>query len=268
MARRGPKSWTSKRTKPSYARPARSTAYRKRVGAAAALSGMKPGVPKASSVHRFTRWGPQLTLVSYDAGGGIKAFQILNEDGATTTPISISSPFTDSTGDEMRALGGSAQWRLSDLPGVTDFTNLFDHYTIEQVDVEVNDTHNHSSSDSNQQSMPTITYTPDFDDTTVPTAASTIAEYQRAKTHTFRGDGKPLKFSIKPRVAQPVYRQSVTSAYMAGPENTRINTTYNDVSHFGLKFWMNQLAAYNTPDTGATRITFKMKYHLKFADPK
>lgn len=209
-----------------------------------------------------------MSIVNYDMGGGVTGMQVGSDDNTVTIPLSIGSPTADTTANATQyKLGGSMQWTIADVPSSSEFTTLFDRYEIEQVDVEVNCTQN-SATVGIVNSMPTITYVPDFDDATVPANPSTISQYQRAKTWTFRGDGKPLKFSVKPRVQVPVYRTGVTFAYQAGGPHTLVDLGNTDVPHYGLKFFLENLLSGTSPIQGETNITFKCKYHFKFLDPR
>lgn len=253
--------------------PSKTRSYSWRKGSARpaeTLTGMRAGVTKTSTVHRFTRWGAKMSVTNYDLGGGVTEFRVLADDGGVTVPLTIGNTAVDTTspGAQQYKFGGAMEWSLNDLPSNTDFTNLFDRYEIEQVDIEINDLHNSSTGTNGITAMPTITYVPDFDDSAVPANASIVSQYQRAKTWTFRGDGKPLKISIKPRVQVPVYRAGMTSAYSAGVSGTKVDLAYPDVPHYGLKMWFENCHSGTSPVVGQTNLTFKIKYHLKFLDPR
>lgn len=256
--------------------PSKTRSYPWRAGKARpveALAGMTVGVPRASPVHRFTRWGPKINIVNYDAGGGVNAIQTVPDDNVVTNPIAITGPLPDGTGSTLGSqstfqYGGAIEFQLADVPNVADFTSLFDHYEIEQVDFEVNCLTNSFSGGALQTMAPTITYVPDFDDSTLPSDASEIAQYQRSRTWCFRSTSQPLKFSIKPRVAVPI--NAAGAAYAAGPSNISLNAANAAVPHYGLKFWVSgaQSGVGGSIQRGQHNLSFKMKYHLKFRDPK
>jgi len=253
--------------------PSKTRSYPWRSGSsrpAEALMGLRTGRSKPASVHRFTRWGGTYVMEVYDAGGGVAAVRIKSDGATASDPIEVGNLTTTSftTG---ASFAGAMQFRLGDLPSVGDFTSLFDHYAIEQVDIEFDSLQNSAqvgAATTPVETIPSIVYCPDFDDATLPADAAELAEYQRAKTWTFRGSGKPLKISLKPRTALTVFRSGVTNAYSAGPEGNAVNVSYTDVPHYGLKFWVDNMPA---PTIGAATlagIRFKVKYHLKFLDPK
>lgn len=256
--------------------PSKTRTYSWRTGSARpaeALKGATVGVRKAANVHRFTRWTPQVNIVNYDVGGGVHGITLITDDTVPTQPLALTAMTPDGTGSSAGSqstfqYGGAVAFQLSDLPGVTDFTKLFDHYEIEQVDFEVNCLTNSYSGGALQTIAPTLTYVPDFDDDTLPSDASEISQYQRAKTWTFRSTSMPLKFSVKPRVAIPI--NAAGAAYAAGPAGVSINMANAAVPHYGLKFWVRgaQSGVGGSIQQGQHNLSWKMKYHLKFRDPK
>lgn len=262
------------RTKKGW--PSKTRTYPWRAGgprpAVLALGGIKAGLTNPSSVHRFTRWSSTMVLDLAPPVAGVYAPRVSNQDAllGTTYPFTLSSAsgpnLPSGTGENW---GGSIKFQLSDLPKYTDFTSLFDHYTIEQVDIEMDLIQNSANLNHGGVggTMPSITYVPDFDDNNVPADGSALSQYQRSRTFTFRGSGKPLKFSIKPRVATTVYRTAITSAYAAGAENTPLNLTYTDVPHYGVKFWFDNWPVSADGTIGA-QLRVRMRYHLKLQDPQ
>lgn len=270
----GPKqrSWTKKRK----GWPSKTRSYPWRKGSARpaeALKGMKVGVGRASNVHRFTRWAGTVILRSADVGGGVQQ-AISDVESGSTNPISVNNTTMEPLSGFGVQFGGAAQFTLADLPQYTEFTALYDHYAIEQVDVEMDCLANSAAASNDpavpygQNKMPTITYVPDFDDAVVPSSGQDVNQYQRAKTWTFRGDGKPLKFSIKPRTAVTVYRSAVTAAYAPGRESQQLDASYTDIPHYGFKFWVNNMPEAVGGLSTPAPIRVKMRYHLKFLDPR
>lgn len=253
--------------------PSKTRSYPWRTGSARpvlALSGVKAGRKTPTSIHRFTRWCSTINVGLTSLGGGVANVSAVVLDGGTTNPINVGALAT-TFGSSNFSFGGTAQFSLGNVPSSTDFSTLFDHYTLEQVDVEIDCLQNTTAAlPGTLVEMPSIMYVPDFDDAALPSSGSQINEYQRARTWTFRGDGKPLKFSIKPRTAIQVFRSAVTTAYAAGAEGTPLNIGYTDVPHYGFKFWVDNMALLPTVtsafDSPVLRV--KMKYHMKFQDPK
>lgn len=272
MPRTSPKSWSrrsSKGSKPSGTRRRNPT---RTVGKAAqGLAGRVKAVRSAPNSHRFARPSPTYNLVS-NVGGIAPSLTVVSDDVTTTS----TNPFTvlglagsSYFGPDVYQMGGSLQFRLSDVTDFTDFTELFDHYTIEQVDVEVSNLHNSSGATDARSIMPTLNYVCDFDDATPPAAPQTLANFQRAKSWTFRGDGQPLKFSVRPRIAQTVYTTGLTSAYGPGKQGQLLDCDRTDIPFYGIKFWLQDVYVSGTSAAiGETNLRWKLKYHLKMVDPK
>lgn len=273
--RSGPKTW--KGTKKGWPSKGRTYPWRKgtKRPVTMALTGMKAGVPRSPVTHRFSRWTNTYSLRNFDVGGGIAGFQFVSE-GPEPIPIFIGavSPGGSAGIAGVYSLAAAAQFSLIDLPNYTEFTSLFDKYSIEQVDFVIENAHNAGfaavTAGGATSLMPRITYCPDFDDAIPPSTAREINNYQRAKVWTFRGDGSPLKFSIKPRVATKIYRDAVADAFGTGAEGTKLDNLTPDVPHYGLKMWLENLISSSLPDpvvAGQTLLTFKMRYHMVFNDP-
>jgi hypothetical protein len=259
-ARKGAKKgWPSK---------TRSYAWRKgETRPTEALKGLKVSVTKPPTAHRFTRWGPTFNMINYDIGGGITGFKIVGDD-TPASPLFLGTPAADGAGVSQWQIGGAFEFALPDVSAYTDFTSLFDQYSIEQVDIEFDDVHNTSIGGAGISSLPQICYVPDFDDSAIPGNARAVSEYQRAKVWTFRGDGKPLKVSVQPRVAVPIYNGISAPGYATGTAGMLYNVTTPTMPFYGMKLWFRNLTSGPTIAEGQTNIRFKVKYHLKFNDPK
>lgn len=267
MPRTSPKSWG--RRKAGGKKSARKSAPRTGKGAQG-LAGRVKAVRSAPNSHRFSRPSPTYNIVSNV--GGAPSISVIRDDVTTTgsTPFTLLGLNASSYGaTDVYQFGGSLQFKLSDVTAYSDFTELFDHYTIDQVDIEVTNLHNSANTQQFAALMPTIMYVCDFDDATPPVAAQYMNEFQRAKSWTFRGDGQPLKFSVRPRIASTVYATGVTAAYGPGKQGQLIDSDRTDVPFYGVKFWIQDAYITGTSAAiGETNLRWKMKYHLKMVDPK
>lgn len=260
-----PKKWASK--KKTWSRNPRSTAYRKK--RVVTTNGLKSSIGSAPFKHKFTRWANLKDVVSYNAGGGTVGVKVTEDSGGGTAPLALGAVGADPSGvANSYTFGGAFQFQLTDLPAYSDFQNLFDQYRIDQVDIEVSQVQNAASAGNPASQMMTIMYAPDFDDANVPTLASNLTERQRMKQWTFRGDGKPLRISVQPRVAVPLYRAGITSPYSVASQQTFIDMADSDVPHYGLKFWIQDAFSSTSVYTGETHLRFKMKYHISCKDPQ
>lgn len=265
--RRNPKAFKSGRR--VYKKSAtRSTSYRKRV---LTLKGTGVSVRKAKETVKFDRKVPTLYMCS-NLGGVVPTIGIKADDttSAASIPISLGGINADTCGTaDVYQFGGAMEFKLSDVTEFADFTNLFDQYSIQQVDMVITDLHNVATESQAGQVRPTIKYVVDCDDATVPAAAQTVNAYQNVKSWTFRGDGQPLRISIKPRVATTVYRTGITSAYGPAKEGMLLDVDNVDVPHYGLKMWFQDCFFSGTSSQiGKTKLRFELTYRLKFNAPK
>lgn len=265
MGRSSPKKLTWK--KRSYAKPTRSLSYRKTASSSRRVmtnSGMKSSVGSAPYQHKFIRLGEVTDLVSINSGG----FIIQPTPVVTSPGVFFGVPTADPSGvANTYQVGGSCFWTLNDVPSVTDFTALFDQYRIDQVDIEISQVQNAASAGNPASQMATIYYCPDYDDADIPASASVLLQKQRCKKWTFRGDGKPLRISVQPRVSMPVYRDGVTNAYAPASQSTFIDAKNVDVQYYGMKFWIENMYGSAALLTGETHFKWNVKYHLSFKDP-
>lgn len=241
-------------------------------------AGIGRSLRAAPNSHRFSRWTATQDLVTFDSGTYI-GLANNPDNGAVTIPLTVTggAATADTSGvGNSYMCGGAMQFRITDLPGYTDFTNLFDQYRIDQVDVEISHLFNSSTSGGSPGSpplagatMPTVMYCPDFDDAVVPTSQTQLAARQRTKQWTFRGDGGPLKFSVKPRIASLVYKTSGTTiGYTVADQSTWVNQAFTDVPSYGVKLWFQDMFQTTGGPTGMTHFRVKMRYHLSCKDPE
>lgn len=152
---------------------------------------------------------------------------------------------------------------VSALPGSTDFSNLFDQYRIDKI--ELSFILDLADGALNTTTLyPRLVIAPDWNDSTAPSTEDDVLQYQQAKVFQFNAVDREFVMVIKPKVASTVFRTAVTSAYQMIPAGF-IDTGYLDVPHYGVKFFLNN---YNTTSFGATVIRQYVRYHLSLANPR
>lgn len=265
--RAGPKAWSSRRAAPT-SRP-RRYARRSTVPRPLALTtnGTRPALGAAPFMHKFTRMAATIDWVSNGATSPLVEAKL--DTGSVSAPCILGLPIADFSGvPQLYSLGAAWQFALTDVTAYSEFTALFDQYRIDQVDFEVSNLHNSSDATTNVSVMPTLMYAPDYDDASVPSTAGELLTRQRTQSWTFRGNGVPLKFSVKPRYLNNVYRDSLTSAYnVAAPGYLDVDS--NNVPYYGVKMWL-QNCYITSPGgpKGEVHLRFKLTYHLSFKDPQ
>jgi len=160
--------------------------------------------------------------------------------------------------------GGSLQFMLSHLANVSEIVNLYDNYRIKKVVVQVIPSFN--SSDLAQvaggtHGIPCMHYAVDSDDATVPANRTAIMENSYCRT--VRLDG-PFNIVIVPR-AQNVIATSGGGSAAGGmlPSNTWLDTASQNVPHYGLKFWIDELVQVSADSSSRPFVKFSVTYYLE-----
>lgn len=137
------------------------------------------------------------------------------------------------------AIGNATQnyvFSLNQLPGYTDFTSLFDQYTIHAI--KLNFYPSLTSADVNPwltaQTVPKCYYIVDRDDQTPFATIDQALQHGKVK---IRMMNKPFSIYMKPSTLAEIYRTAVTTAY--NPRyNVKIDMANDNVPHYGVKFIM------------------------------
>lgn len=125
----------------------------------------------------------------------------------------------------------SMVFRLDQLTNANELQVLFDRYRILSALVRV---HYNVDNQSEVKSMPWIEYIQDHDDGSVPSVA-TMREKMGSKTKFFGTNKFMIKMGVRPRFADTVYNNGVTSAYGIGNRKEFLNTQYPSVEHYAIK---------------------------------
>lgn len=153
-------------------------------------------------------------------------------------------------------VGNAYAFSLSQLPNVSDFTNLFDQYKITGAKLQITPATSEGilsplSGTAQPLGFSRVHSVIDYDDTSAPTSEDQLLEYGSHKstapfqTHT--------RF-IKPKVLQEVYRSTLGTAY-APKSGQYLDVAYPDIPHYGMKVWV---SAPNTNPGTAQSITYKV----------
>lgn len=141
--------------------------------------------------------------------------------------------------DSFSSIGGSEvnkaySFNLAQLPGVGDFTPLFDSYRIDRVVVKFwpFKADNMDTGGVSTYDVPRTFAIVDYDDENTLTS-SQIREYNNCRSGIMT---KPLRISLVPKVAQTVYRTALTSAYATPRYPIKLDMAYTDVPHYGIKY--------------------------------
>lgn len=154
------------------------------------------------------------------------------------------------------------QFNLNLLPGVSDFTNLFDQYKITGAKLTYTPALSEGILSPLGASAATLGYSRvhsviDYDDATVPASEDQLLEYG---SHKSTAPFKTHTRYIKPKILQEVYRSAISTSY-APRSNTYLDIAAPDVPHYGIKVWV---SAPNTPSGVQGSITYKVYVTLYF----
>lgn len=123
------------------------------------------------------------------------------------------------------------EFKLSDLPSYTDFTNTFDEYKIEAIKLWFVPTHNSSTlAATGGKKIPFLLTAVDNDDSATPFLSS-ILQRESCKNHGMFDQMRVRSFA--PAASMQVYN-GATTGY--GPYQGWLDTASPDIVHYGCKF--------------------------------
>lgn len=128
---------------------------------------------------------------------------------------------------------------LSDLPGYTDFTNLYDEYRILAIKTRWTPNYSAYSSGASNQALypPTLCTVLDRNDASPPFARGVMMQYQ---TFREKQSSRVNKIYCKTYCQTEIYKTGVTSAWGAARGKQWVNSTNVDVPYYAYKwalFW-------------------------------
>lgn len=151
------------------------------------------------------------------------------------------------------------------MPSNTEFSNLFDLYMIDKVDICPWATYSSQGMaypiGAGPGMLPFVCYAADDDDSSA-TGVTTLQQYDTCQYTNFSGLGPRDKLiTIYPKYASQTYQTAVTTGY--APKRGFVNSTNSSVPHFGFKMALDDSAFTSTGATNLAIINFVFKYHLK-----
>lgn len=147
--------------------------------------------------------------------------------------------------------------QLGQLPGVTDFTNLFDRYMITYVKVRYHLKIDPSAQVASAASFPKLYYLRDYDDSNAPASLDEMRQHSKV-TYRVMNPNKPITFGFRPATLAEVYRSPLTTSY--SPKwNQWIDMADTTVPHFGWKIGVDDFTNTNYRCEVEAQIWFKCK---------
>lgn len=145
------------------------------------------------------------------------------------------------------------EFKLTDLPDYTEFTNLFDEYKIMRVKVYfLPNVYTQNTSIANL--VPWFLITVDKDDSSAPTSFNSMLSYPGCKITSMQ---RKQYVSFVPRVATAVYGGPVVTSY--GSKSMYLDCGSPGVPHYGLKIGVG-----NSTNAGIYGYHVFVKYVISF----
>jgi hypothetical protein len=155
--------------------------------------------------------------------------------------------------------GYSTVFALNFVPGVTDFSALFDQYRIDRVEyvfeMDIAD-----GSLNSTTKWPRIIVAPDFNNQAAPITENDVLVYEQSKQYQFSTSERRFSVVLKPMVAASIYRTGISNGYEMKPSGW-LDMATTDVPHYGVRFWVNN---HNSTNFGSSRIRTYTRYWMSF----
>lgn len=155
--------------------------------------------------------------------------------------------------------GYSTVFALSFVPGVTDFSALFDQYRIDKVEfvfeMDIADGALNSTT-----KWPRVIIAPDFNNQSAPVTENDVLVYEQSKQYQFSTSERRFSVVLKPMVATSIYRTGISNGYEMRPSGW-LDMATTDVPHYGVRYWVNN---HNTTNFGGNRIRTYTRYWMSF----
>lgn len=201
--------------------------------------------------------------------------QNIYNTGAAGTVAASGSVVTVGTPYQTPPFAGSSYYNipfscdvaLADLLNYTELTALADKYKINWVKVKVYATSNTASAGGNAQ-LPSILYSLDEDDATVPASSTTglnsIREKMSSKLRQFKQNGSGFSIFFKPKIMNVI--GGAAGAALSAPISAPFLDCNNvDVPHYGVKGYLQDVNLTATPAT-YTQFKFDITVSLTLKD--
>jgi len=190
----------------------------------------------------------------------------LNMNGVAYGAYDIEMSFSLSGG--VQVLIGGANVDTYAMPNATDFSNLYEQYRIDWIDVMLTFSNNNSSINQPSTGLPRIFFVEDHDDTSAINMTG-ILQYDNLKEWQLGANGgsNTKTIRIRPTALQSVYLSAIATGYEAGNAPRFISTAYAAVPHYGVKMMVDPIF-YSAGSVFVGNIAMSFKYHLTFRSVK
>lgn len=149
------------------------------------------------------------------------------------------------------------------MPGLTDFTNLFDQYKVTSIRYEMYYSVNDNQLPSTN-SLPMVHIVNDYNDT----SGFTLGDIQQyPNMYTFQlGKEKPIVWYCQPRVRLDVLTNTGVTSSSAFNTTGWIDTSSPSIQMLGTKIWLNTMGRSANVDIG--NVVLIATYNIEFKNPR
>lgn len=128
---------------------------------------------------------------------------------------------------------GSYVFNLAQLPGLTDFTSLFDRYMITHIQLKFYLKQDPGAQAAASSIYPKLYTIKDYDDSNSPSNIDELRQHSKCRISVLHPD-RPVVVNVKPSVLAQAYRGPTTVTY--SPKWRQwIDMAQTDVPHYGIK---------------------------------
>lgn len=156
----------------------------------------------------------------------------------TGTCLQIGTPSASPGSSTTYDIPFSLKFSLNQLLSFTDITQIADQYKIKSVMVKLSSAY--QTATGLATAVPHVEYIQDYDDANVP-SLSAIRTKMGVRTKYFGPTRNSVTMGVRPRFADEVYNNGVTTAYAIGRRGW-VNCDYPAVEHYSIKGVLHNVA--------------------------
>jgi len=170
----------------------------------------------------------------------------------------------------------SATINTNTWPGYADITNLYDAYRVTGFQITATYCQNGSNNNQVTATLPFMYVTKDYNDiSTASSAFSDVAQKVDCQQIAL-GRNAAMSYDYKgwvvPKIAQQAYSSATATGYIEPKSKVWISTSagvsglFNDVNHYGIKFWISTTDMITGNNIGNIRFYVKCFFELKHSN--
>jgi len=160
--------------------------------------------------------------------------------------------------------GYGNSFALSSVSGSTEFTNLYDSYRMDMVEVIWELDFLQTGATANQ-CYPTIIAWPDYDDATAPSTLAAATEIAQSERFQMSPLHVQFKRSIKPKVALELYDGAAPAAAGSSRAGVWVDCATPGIPHYGVKYWIKN---YNSTTVANCSINLSLRLFMSLRNPR